>query len=71
MEFRRAKFRKEKPKYSRHTSSDARNKASKSRSGRRTRDRGPKGQMHDATCGDCGIECKIPFEPNSIAFETS
>ena len=20
-------------------------------------------EMHDATCGDCGNECEVPFEP--------
>ena len=63
MEFRRAKFRKVKPKYSKNTSSDARSKSSKSRSFRRPRDRGTRSEMHDATCGDCGTACKIPFEP--------
>ena len=32
------------------------------RGGGRYGDRGPR-EMHDATCGDCGNECKIPFEP--------
>ena len=25
-------------------------------------DRPPR-EMHDATCGDCGKECQVPFEP--------
>ena len=32
------------------------------RGGGRFGDRRPR-EMHDATCGDCGNECKIPFEP--------
>ena len=32
------------------------------RGGGRYGDRGPR-EMHDATCGDCGNECKIPFAP--------
>ena len=26
------------------------------------RDRPPR-EMHKATCGDCGNECEVPFEP--------
>jgi len=62
MDFHKAKFRKP-PKYSKYISSESRDTAAKNRSGRRTRDRGPKSQMHDATCGKCGNSCKIPFEP--------
>lgn len=25
-------------------------------------DRPPR-EMHDATCGDCGKDCQVPFEP--------
>ena len=32
--------------------------------GRFGRDRPPR-QMHKATCGDCGNECEIPFEPRN------
>ena len=27
-------------------------------------DRPPR-EMHDATCGDCGKECQVPFEPRN------
>ena len=33
-----------------------------SRSGGRFEDRRPR-EMHKATCGDCGNECEVPFEP--------
>ena len=32
--------------------------------GRFGRDRAPR-EMHKATCGDCGNECEIPFEPRN------
>ena len=32
------------------------------RGGGRFGDRRPR-EMHDATCGDCGNECQVPFEP--------
>ena len=32
--------------------------------GRFGRDRPPR-EMHKATCGDCGNECEIPFEPRN------
>ena len=32
--------------------------------GRFRRDRPPR-EMHKATCGDCGNECEIPFEPRN------
>ncbi len=58
----KAKFRKP-PRYSKYISSESRGNASKNRSSRRTRDSGPKTQMHDATCAKCGASCQIPFEP--------
>ena len=48
---RRSRFAKKK---------DSRDYGSKNkRMGRRDQ----KAQMHDATCGECGTNCKIPFEP--------
>jgi len=62
MDFYKANSRKP-PKYSKYISSESRSDASKNRSGRRTRDWGSKGQMHDAVCAECGNSCQIPFQP--------
>ena len=62
MDFYKAKFRKP-PKFSKYISSESRDNASKNRSVRRTRDSDSKSQMYDATCGECGTSCQIPFRP--------
>ena len=60
MEFHRANSRRTRFK---NTKSESRGYGSKDRSSRRKRDRRQKSQMHDAICGDCGVQCQIPFEP--------
>lgn len=61
MEFHRANSRRS--RFSKNTKSESRGYGSNDRKSRRPRDRRQRSQMYDATCGDCGASCQIPFEP--------